>query len=169
MKDVHFAQYAPQVYEKLTRNGVFLVAGDQNPNPMTIGWGGLNFYWRKPLFVAPVRASRHTHHLMEGLDEFTIGVPLNASMAKELAFCGTRSGRDTNKFESLGLTAQPAKTVRVPVIGQCDLIYECRVVYRQNIDPSNFLDASTHDVAYGKGDYHTLYYGEITACYLNHE
>lgn len=169
MKDVHFAQYAKEVQEKLTRNGVFLVSGEQKPNVMTIGWGGLNFYWKKPLFVVPVRFSRHTYGLLEQLPEFTVCVPLATGMSKELAFCGTRSGRDIDKFNALDLTPQPGKTIRVPGIAQCDLTYECRVVYQQSIDPAAFSDLAIRQGAYASGDFHTLFYGEITACYVNEE
>jgi flavin reductase (DIM6/NTAB) family NADH-FMN oxidoreductase RutF len=41
---------------------------------------------------------------------FTVSVPLPDAMKKELGFCGTKSGRDVNKLESLGLsTLLPAQ------------------------------------------------------------
>lgn len=167
MKDVHAAHYAKEVQQKLARNGLFLVTGGNQPNVLTIGWGGLNFYWKKTMFVVPVRFSRFTHDLLEQMPEFTVCVPMASGLNDELAFCGTKSGRDVNKFEALGLTPQPSKTVRAPGIAQCGLIYECKVIYRQSLDPSGFTDLSVRHSAYAKGDFHTLFYGEVTACYLN--
>jgi hypothetical protein len=42
--------------------------------------------------------------------------------------------------------------------------YECRIIYKSAMDPAHFdkdLDASV----YPQRDYHTLYFGEIVACY----
>lgn len=70
---------------------------------MTIGWGGITFFWGKPIFIVPVRQSRYTFQLIDKAQEFTVSVPLEVDMRKALAYCGKNSGRDVNKYNEIGL------------------------------------------------------------------
>jgi len=115
------------------------------------------------MFTALVRVSRYTHQLMENSAEFTINVP-PLSLQAAVADCGTRSGRDVDKFAAHGFTALPGQKVQVPIIEQCIGHYECRVVYRTHM-VSSLLDPVLHNDCYPKGDYHTIYLGEILAAY----
>jgi len=54
--------------------------------------------------------------MLEKHDEFTISVPLSTEMKKELAYAGTKSGRDTDKIADLDLHMQAGKKVAVPII-----------------------------------------------------
>ncbi|MGA2916271.1 MAG: flavin reductase [Sedimentisphaerales bacterium] len=49
--------------------------------------------------------------------------------------CGTVSGRDNDKFKQMGLTPVAAQTAKVPVIQECIMYYECRVVHRNDVVP----------------------------------
>ncbi len=129
---------------------------------MTIGWGGITFFWGKPIFIVPVRQSRYTFQLIDKAQEFTVSVPLEVDMRKALAYCGKNSGRDVNKYNEIGLVTVPGKVVSTPIIEQCDLHFECKIVYKQTMDPT-YLDQGVQEKWYP--DYHTLYYGEILACY----
>lgn len=135
---------------------------------MTMGWGGFNFYWRKPLFVAPVRHVRFTHQLLEKNGQFTVCVPkqpLDSNMKSALQICGTKSGRDIDKWAECGLVQQNAKEVNVPIVGGCGIIVECKVVYKQDFDTS--IMPPDIQAMYQTDGTHTLYYGEIVACYRN--
>jgi flavin reductase (DIM6/NTAB) family NADH-FMN oxidoreductase RutF len=146
--------------------GAFLtVAADGKVNTMTIGWGSVGHCWNKPIVMVMVRYSRYTYELMEKADNFTVSVPLQSDFKKELSIAGSKSGRDMDKFAQLRLKAQDAKKIPSPVIGQCDLFYECRIVYKQPMEPAN-LDPQIKQACYAQGDYHVLYYGEILASYL---
>ena len=163
MEKLSYDTYCREVLERLTKGGIFLTSGKEKPNSMTIGWGSIGCYWGKPIFIVPVRKSRYTHGLIEECSEFTVSVPLEG-MKEALAFCGTKSGRDVDKFKALNLTPVPGQTVQVPIIGECDLHFECRVVYKQDMDGSLLIPESQQRW-YGDHDYHTMYYGEILACY----
>ncbi|HHT37715.1 MAG: flavin reductase family protein [Candidatus Wallacebacter cryptica] len=162
-QDVQITDYLEIVYQKLAKGGVFLTAQNQSSlNTMTIGWGGITHFWAKPIFIVPVRRSRYTYDLIDSAGEFTVSVPLEADLSAQLRFCGTHSGRDVDKFQSAGITAVPGQVISTPVIAQCELHFECKTVYKQTMDPA-FLDAAVQERWYP--DYHTLYFGEIVACY----
>lgn len=164
LTDVPYNKYAKEVLEQLGSGGAFLTTLGEKPNTMTIGWGFIGRMWERPVFVVPVRHSRYTHELIEKNGEFTVSIPFG-SLKKELAFCGGKSGRDVNKFKQMNLTPLKSKHLNTPVIEECDLHYECKVVFRQEMD-GNMLYGEYDRKWYESKDYHTLYYGEILACYV---
>jgi flavin reductase (DIM6/NTAB) family NADH-FMN oxidoreductase RutF len=165
VKHVTYDQYLEEVTYQLTHNGIFLTSHNEKDNTMIIGWGGITYYWGKPIFLVPVRTSRYTWQAINDTDVFTVSVPLKNDLKKEIAFCGSKSGKDYDKFKECNLSAVPGKVVRVPVIGECELHYECKVVFKQNMEPS-LLDDGILKKQYKDLDFHTMFYGEIVACYL---
>ena len=88
---------------KKIRKGAFLtVKAGKALNTMTIGWATFGFIWQKPIMMVAVRSSRHTFGIMEAAEDFTVTVP-TGDMGKETTFCGTKSGRDVNKFKMCNL------------------------------------------------------------------
>ena len=81
--------------------------------------------------------SRYTHSILEETGEFTVSIPMGKNLSKELAFCGTKSGRDYDKFKECNLTPVAAQKIKTPIIKECCLHYECKVVYKQDIIPEN--------------------------------
>lgn len=143
--------------------GAFLVSGDEKPNVMTIAWGGVGIMWFKPVFIVPVRQSRYTKEHIDKTGCFTVSVPFGSKMKDAVSFCGSKSGRDVDKFSETGLKPVKAKEVNSYVIEGCDKYYECRVLYKMPIDRDSLL----HDEAmhYLTNDMHTLYIGEIVSTY----
>ena len=74
-----------------------------------------------------VSPKRYSHDLIAESGEFVVNVP-SIGLEKEAHFCGTKSGRDVDKFAETGLTPVPAKTVKPPLIKECFGHLECRVV-----------------------------------------
>lgn len=74
-----------------------------------------------------VSPKRYSHDLIAESGEFVVNVP-SIDLEKEAHFCGTKSGRDVDKFAETGLTPVPAKTVKPPLIKECFGHLECRVV-----------------------------------------
>ena len=77
---------------------------------------------------------------------------------------------DMDKFAELGLETEPGLTVAVPGIRQLPLTLECKVIYRQDQD-SSLLHPDVVERYYkpgtrNEGDYHTMYFGEITGAYI---
>lgn len=165
MKEVMYNDYAKEVIEAFPK-GVFLNVSDgTQDNTMTIGWGTLGFMWGKPILMVMVRYSRHTYKLIEASDCFTVSVPLKGQLKKELGYCGSKSGRDCDKWKDLNLTKIQAQKVNAPLVGECDLHYECKIISRQEV-MSKMIMPDMVTTFYNHDDYHVLYYGEIVGTYL---
>ena len=163
--------YAGHICKAMKKGILLTTKSGDTLNTMTIGWGKIGIEWNRPVFIAYVRETRHTKTTLEENGEFTVNIPYGQVDPQILAYCGTRSGRDTDKFRDLGLTPVDSDIVSVPGIAQLPLTLECRVIYRQKQDlsvlPPEILDrfypvAGEHDFR----DYHIAYYGEILNAYL---
>lgn len=158
-------EFADETLKKMSGEGVFLTAGEEKPNTMTIGWGSISVYWGMPIFIIPVRHSRHTFELLEHGQTFTVSVPPKTEkMDKALALCGSLSGRDCDKIAQAGLCMQAATQVKTPIVAGCDYYYECQIMYSTDL----MLDELTEDIlrtCYPGGDAHRLYFGKIVAAY----
>ena len=148
---------------KLQEPGLLLVAGDKKPNPMAIGWMTAGIIWGLPVCVVLVRPSRHTHGLLKAWGEFTVNVPAD-DMAEAVAFCGSKSGRDIDKAAQYGLEFAPSTDVRVPHIVGCPIHYECRTVHTSEVLKEQ-LARSVVNSSYPKGDFHTVFFGQILGVY----
>ncbi len=148
------------VFSMLDDEWMLITAGNlQSFNTMTASWGGFGILWNKPVTFVFVRPTRHTYHFMESADVFTLTF-FEEKYRKILQFCGSRSGRDTDKIAATGLipVASPSGSV---IFEQAYLSFDCRKIYSTDIDPAHFLDSSI-DSNYPKKDYHSMYIGEIT-------
>ena len=162
MKEVNYMAVAEKAMAQIQKGAFLTVAVDGKVNTMTIGWATIGYCWRKPVFMVAVRDSRHTFTLMEKAADFTVSVP-SAPMKDEIMFCGTKSGRDVDKFAATGLAAVAGRKVASPVLDIPGVHLECRTIVKTVMDPA--LMARDLDGLYPEKDYHTLYFGEIMACY----
>lgn len=161
-KEVGLDDFSTETTKVLARPGCLLVTGDaEKHNVMTIGWGLVGKLWGRDVFMVAVRPSRHTFGMIEGSGEFTVNVPAKG-MEKTVGVCGTKSGRDVDKFKECGLTALKSKHVGAPMIKECPINYECRVIYKERLVPERVPEKDKKDW-YPKGDFHTIYFGEILA------
>lgn len=142
----------------LSGPGALLMTGVRG-NPMTIGWAQLGIIWGKPVLTVLVRPSRFSHDLLEDLGEFAVNI-LPLTEKKNLALCGSRSGRDTDKIALCGFHLRPGDQITVPSCEESEIVYECRLLARQELPPGGILSEDVKG-SYPQGDYHTLYHGEI--------
>lgn len=164
MKEVKYNKYFTEVTRALEGNGAFLTVKSNNRlNTMTIGWANIGYIWSKPILMVAVRKSRYTYELIKSSDDFTVSVPFNNKMKKELKFCGSKSGRDYDKFKKLNLKTINSSNVNPPLINGCNIHYECKIVYKQKMKSENLI-TSYQNKHYKNNDYHTLYFGEILNC-----
>ena len=164
MKEISYTEAMARTAFKLSHGGAFLSVGGLTPNTMTIGWGAIGFFWNRPVLLAVVRPSRHTYGLLKASGTFTVSVPTGRDMKQALAFAGTASGRDVDKFSGHGITAAPAQKVDAPIVAECGLHFECRVRLAQDMTP-DLMDPNVLKTAYPQGDLHTMFFGEILSCY----
>lgn len=115
------------------------------PNVMGVSWWTFTCL-QPPMIAISIGHGRYTHECLESCPEFVLCFP-SEGQAKAAWLCGTRSGREIDKFAETKLRTVPAKVVRPPIIDDCTVAYECKVVGRMEC-----------------GD-HTLYNGEVVAVY----
>ncbi len=167
---INIWEYAGRILEQTGKGVLLTTKAEGKVNTMTIGWGTLGTEWGKPIYTVFVRQSRHTKAMLDANGEFTVNVPMDAIPKDILSICGTQSGRDMDKIAQLGLTLEDPETVSVPGIKELPLTLECKVIYQQDqvLDSieegcrSRYYASGTAN----EGDYHTAYYGLITAAYI---
>jgi flavin reductase (DIM6/NTAB) family NADH-FMN oxidoreductase RutF len=103
-----------------------------------------------PMMAISVAPSRYTHGLIGGAGAFVLAYP-GRELAQATLECGTHSGRDTDKFARVGVTTSPARHVPAPLIQECVVNLECRLVER-----------------FVTGD-HTIFVGEVLAAWAHDE
>ena len=166
MKPINHFQALDDTLKYFDDRGAFLTVKSRSNevNVMTIGWALFGVIWREPTLMVAVRPSRYTFKLIENADDFTVTVPF-AGMNKQLAFCGSHSGSDTDKFKECDLVALPSQKVHSPIIkAKAARYYECKIVQATAMDKDR-LDSVYNQNQYLDHSYHTYYFGKIVACY----
>ncbi|MGQ9731977.1 MAG: flavin reductase family protein [Candidatus Zipacnadales bacterium] len=119
-------------------------------NIITLG-ETFNLSIRHPVIVGiAIAPERYSHTLITQQREFVVNLP-PASLLPQVLQVGSMSGRDHDKFAEIGLTPLPATHVRPPLIAECPVNIECRLVSVQTI-----------------GD-HDLFAGEVLAHHVDPE
>ena len=163
MKDLNYMSIAEDAVGKI-KKGVFLtVKAADALNTMTIGWATFGFIWQKPVMMVAVRSTRHTSGIIEKVQDFTVTIP-SGDMIMETTLCGSKSGRDVDKFKMCNLETADGQNVASPIVKVPGIHYECKIVYKSAMNEA-FLDKNYDKSLYPQKDYHTLYFGEILACY----
>lgn len=162
--------YAGNICEAMSKGILLTTKVGEKVNTMTIGWGTIGIEWGRPVFVAYVRETRFTREMLDRSGEFTVNIPLENVDRNILAVCGTKSGRDMDKFSQLNLTQEPGETVDVPGILELPLTLECKVLYKvkQSVETIPQAIQARYYPADESGfqDYHYAYFGEITNAYI---
>ncbi len=161
LKDFCYDEWTSRVLEQLQKGAFLTVQADGKMNTMTIGWATLGYLWKLPVMTVYVRRSRYTFDLLKNARDFTVSVPLDGQLKKELGYVGKFSGRDMDKFDQTGLKALPSERVESPAIAGCNIVYECKILARQTLEQKHFNDLSLYEHIYSDHDLHTVFYGEI--------
>ncbi|MBM7835512.1 flavin reductase [Clostridium sardiniense] len=158
----NFTRDVENALDNLHINGAFLTGGDlKSANTMTISWGSIGFMWRKPVFMALVRESRYTNEFLKSGETFTVSIPYEGELKEALKICGSKSGGDVNKEELANIKFIPSKSVDTPVIEGCNRYYECKILYKNEMDLDNFDKDLAEQFYKGEKIGHILYFGEI--------
>ncbi len=106
---------------------VMVSCGDiEHSNIITVAWTGV-VNSDPPYVYISVRPSRFSHDIIEKSGEFVINlVPKRLSSAMDWAGCTT--GAKADKFEKLKLTKLAGDQVSAPLIAECPVNFECKVL-----------------------------------------
>lgn len=105
---------------------VISVGKGDEANLITLAYVG-KVCLKPPIVVISIQPKRHSYLLIEKHGEFVINYP-TIKQLKEVDYCGTRSGRNIDKWESLNLTKEPASIVQVPMVKEFPWNMECKVI-----------------------------------------
>lgn len=117
---------------------VLVSVADKNgrDNLITIAWTGTVCSDPAMTYIS-VRKSRYSHELLTSNGEFVINL-VTEKLVRAADYCGVRSGRNEDKFETAGLTRGAASSVSVPVVAESPVNIECRV--------TQVLELGSHDM-----------------------
>ena len=159
-----YSEHANILLKQLPKGVFITVRGETQDNTMVIAWGHIGVIWGRPMFIAYVRYSRYTYDLLREAQDFTINVPVENPLKEGLKLAGTQSGRDVDKFAQGVLTKAKSKHVLSPIIKECNLHYECKLVYTQTQEPA-LIPEEIKARYYKDHDTHIMFYGEIVDTY----
>ena len=155
---------------------ILLTTGDiTHPNIATVAWTGI-VNTQPPKTYISLRKSRYSYALLEKSGECVLNLT-TAEMARRVGYCGIFTGRKVDKFAKCNFTAVPASAVSAPLIAECPVSLECRVIRAEElgthvmflcdivatdvdeslVDAAGALDLSrAHLMAYAHGAYFAL-------------
>jgi flavin reductase (DIM6/NTAB) family NADH-FMN oxidoreductase RutF len=122
---------------------VISVGTGKDANLITLAYVG-KVCSNPPIIAISIQPRRHSYQLIEKHEEFVINYP-TIDQLREMDYCGTRSGRDVNKWEELNLTKEKGSVVQVPLVKEFPWNMECKVIQRTELGT------------------HVCYFGEVVA------
>ena len=151
-------------FRRIDREWMLITAGTLTRfNTMTASWGTLGILWHKPIAICFIRPQRLTFQFAEKHNYFTLSF-LEEQYRDILNFCGSHSGRDTDKIARTGLKPVELGAESIS-FEQASLVFECRKLYADFIKAENFLVRELIDKNYPGQDFHRFFIGEIVKCY----
>jgi flavin reductase (DIM6/NTAB) family NADH-FMN oxidoreductase RutF len=122
----------------------------EKPNLITCSWFG-TVCSDPPTVSVSIRRKRYSFSLVQEIKEFTANF-LRASDLDKIIYCGTKSGRDTDKFRDLRLTSVSCPPLnKAPMIEECPLTLACSV---------------KHELSLGS---HTIFIAEVVGVHCDEE
>ncbi|MFA5323583.1 MAG: flavin reductase family protein [Smithella sp.] len=117
-----------KIYSLLESGPVVMVttARTGKINVMPMSWHTM-MEFEPPLVGCIISDLNYSFGLLKATGECVINIP-TVEIAKEAVGCGNVSGAKIDKFEKFGLTPKPASVVGAPLIEECYVNCECRVV-----------------------------------------
>jgi len=97
----------------------------ENPKVLTIAWTGIIASEPAMTYVS-IRPTRNSYKIIKESGEFVINLP-NLPLIEAVDYCGVKSGRDTDKFKEMKLTAGACAKIAAPQIVEAPVSMECKV------------------------------------------
>ncbi len=95
------------------------------PNVFTVAWTGI-LNTHPPVTYISVRPERYSYGLIKESGEFVINLTTE-QLVRAADYCGVKSGRNTDKFKDMNLTAQAANKISAPILAESPVNIECKV------------------------------------------
>lgn len=118
------------------------------PNIVTIAWTGI-MNSEPPILYIGVNPTRYSHKLIKDSGEFVINIP-SVDQVKQVDYCGLVSGEKVDKFKETGFTTTTASFVKTPLITECPVNLECKVLQTLNLGSHDAFIAEILAVHYNE-------------------
>jgi flavin reductase (DIM6/NTAB) family NADH-FMN oxidoreductase RutF len=122
---------------------------NERPNIITLSWVGV-VCSEPPMVGIAIRKNRFSYGIIKKSGTFVVNVP-KGDQLKATDFCGTVSGKSTDKFAEMKLTPATCEKTGAPMIDECPVSLEC--VVRRELELGS----------------HTLFIGEIVVTHIDSE
>ena len=128
-----------EVYQWLEPGPVALLttAHRGRRNVMTMSWH-MMVEFAPPLVACVVSRADHSFSALRATGECVIAIP-GVELARKVVAVGNCSGRDVDKFTTIGLTPLAAEQVAAPLVAECFVNLECRVTDRRLVNKYNLF------------------------------
>jgi len=110
---------------------------DDKPNFMTAVWGGIA-NGEPPMISVAIRPHRYTHKGITQNSTFSVNMP-SVDLVREADYCGIVSGSKVNKAEACKFNVFYGKLGSAPLIEQCPINLECKVVQIVKLDSHSLV------------------------------
>lgn len=117
-----------RVYQFLEPGPVVLVSTAQKgrANIMTMSWHTM-LDFEPPLVGCVISNRNYTFNILKATKECVINIP-TVELAEKVVGCGNITGRKIDKFKKFDLTPKMAAKVGAPLIVECYVNLECKLI-----------------------------------------
>ena len=122
---------------------------DGKYNMLTLKWY-MKTSIKPPMFAISIGNTRYSHECLQNVRFFNLCLP-SKEMFDVFKICGSKSGRDINKFEVTGVEWFNGRLAKLPILKDAKANFECKVITQVK-----------------SGD-HTIFVGEVKHSWLNED
>ena len=119
-------------------NPVVLVSvqDETSESIITLAWAGTSCS-DPPFLSLGIRPNRYSNPILKKSKECVVNFP-TSDMLEQVQLCGTKSGKDIDKWKECNFTKTQSKEVTVPAINECPVNMECKI--------EQIIPLGTHDL-----------------------
>lgn len=128
-----------KVYRLLESGPVLMVttADKERTNIMTMSWH-MMIDFEPPIIGCVISDRNYTFEILKATKECVLNIP-TVGMAEQVVKCGNTSGRKVDKFNAFALTPMAAACVKAPLIDECYLNIECKIIDTRMVNKYNLF------------------------------
>ncbi|MCF7858765.1 MAG: flavin reductase family protein [Candidatus Cloacimonetes bacterium] len=120
---------------------------DDKYNMITLEWF-MRTSIKPPMLAISIGHTRYSHECLQNFRFFNLCFP-DIEMTEVAKLCGSKSGREIDKFAETGVKWFPGRLAKLPILKEAKANFECKIVTQVK-----------------SGD-HTIFVGEVKHSWLN--
>jgi len=116
------------------------VSHEDKESIITLAWGG-TCSSNPPYIAVAIRKERFSYDLISKSKEFVVNIP-TADLKESVEFCGTKSGKEYDKWKECNFTKGQSVEITTPYILECPVSMECKL--------HQIIELGSHDLLIGE-------------------